>query len=46
MAAASGVVRTRVGYCGGKTPDPTYRKVNIILSPGNDYYKPFCISAE
>lgn len=27
MAAASGVVRTRVGYCGGKTPDPTYRKV-------------------
>mmetsp|Transcript_49735 Transcript_49735/g.75683 ORF Transcript_49735/g.75683 Transcript_49735/m.75683 type:complete len:200 (+) Transcript_49735:316-915(+) len=27
MAAASGVKRTRVGYCGGTTPNPTYRKV-------------------
>ena len=21
------MIRTRVGYCGGETPDPTYRKV-------------------
>mmetsp|Transcript_36826 Transcript_36826/g.73814 ORF Transcript_36826/g.73814 Transcript_36826/m.73814 type:complete len:126 (+) Transcript_36826:287-664(+) len=27
MGAASGVKRTRVGYCGGTKPYPTYRKV-------------------
>ena len=27
MAAPSGVVRSRVGYCGGTAPNPTYRKV-------------------
>eukprot|EP00964_Phaeocystis_antarctica_P049403 scaffold28654_cov70-Phaeocystis_antarctica.AAC.5 len=27
LAALPGVHRTRVGYCGGETPDPTYRKV-------------------
>jgi len=27
LAAASGVIRSRVGYCGGTTPEPTYRRV-------------------
>jgi peptide-methionine (S)-S-oxide reductase len=34
MAAASGVIRTRVGYCGGLEANPTYRKVlhKLILA--------------
>ena len=33
MAASSGVVRTRVGYCGGSATQPSYRKVPKILFP-------------
>ena len=38
MAAASGIVRTRVGYCGGKSPGPTYRKVKCHISGAGIYY--------
>jgi hypothetical protein len=42
MAAASGVVRTRVGYCGGKSPGPTYRKVKFhFLALGYDKFSDF-----
>ena len=27
LSAMKGVIRTRVGYCGGKKKNPTYRKM-------------------